>query len=150
MQAASRCGQEQLHGEVHEDCLKRLCAIQQLKRRDPLFCYWSTPAGCSLFGAASPLRSVSLKTNWPLGLNGMKRDVLDGRHSSTSRASASNRTIKISASIATTFGSKRPNSDVQTVYLSLLKTVIGSTALRGRVTAISTPARRIPERLSNR
>jgi hypothetical protein len=33
----------------------------------------------------------------------MKRDVLDGRTSSTNRASACNRTIKISASIATTF-----------------------------------------------
>jgi hypothetical protein len=32
----------------------------------------------------------------------MKRDVLDGRTSSTNRASASDRTIKISASIATT------------------------------------------------
>jgi hypothetical protein len=35
----------------------------------------------------------------------MKRDVLDGTTSSTSLASATNRTIKISASIATTFGS---------------------------------------------
>ena len=38
-----------------------------------------------------------------LALNGTKRDVLGGR-TSTNRASASNRTIKISASIATTLG----------------------------------------------
>jgi hypothetical protein len=34
----------------------------------------------------------------------MKRDVLDGRISSTNRVFASDRTIKISDSIATTFG----------------------------------------------
>jgi hypothetical protein len=33
----------------------------------------------------------------------MKQDLLDGRILSTSRTSASDRTIKISASIATTF-----------------------------------------------
>jgi hypothetical protein len=43
--------------------------------------------------------------------NGIKRDMLDGRTSSTNRTSASNRSIKISASIATTFGSKRPKND---------------------------------------
>ena len=36
-------------------------------------------------------------------MKGTKRDVLDGRTSSTNRAFASDRTIKISASIATTF-----------------------------------------------
>jgi hypothetical protein len=59
----------------------------------------------------------------------MNRDVLDGAISSGTRAAASNRIIKIFASIATTFGSKQPNSDSGTVYLSLQKTVIGSTAL---------------------
>jgi hypothetical protein len=49
----------------------------------------------------------------------MKRDVLDGRTSSTNRAFASDRTMKISASIATTFGSKQPNSDAIGVDLSL-------------------------------
>ena len=105
-QAASRCGQEQLHGEVHEDFLERLGAAQPRQhqiRPPPLFCYRTTLAGCSSLGASSPLRPVSLKTNWPLGPNGMKGDVLDGRMSSTNLASASDRTIKISASIATTF-----------------------------------------------
>jgi hypothetical protein len=88
----------------------------------------ATPTGGSSLGASSHLRSVSLKTNWlRLGLNGMKRDVLDGRTSSTSRACASDRTIKISASIATTIFSIKPNSDIGTVDLSLRKTVIGST-----------------------
>jgi hypothetical protein len=45
----------------------------------------------------------------------MKLDVLDGRTSSTNRAFASNRTMKISASIATTFWTKQPNSDAFTV-----------------------------------
>jgi len=44
----------------------------------------------------------------------MKEDLLDGRMSSISRACASDRTIKISASIVTTLGSK-PNSDVTTM-----------------------------------
>jgi hypothetical protein len=57
----------------------------------------------------------------------MKRDVLDGRTSSTDRAFASERTIKISDSIATTFGSEQLNSDACTVELSLPKTVIGNT-----------------------
>jgi hypothetical protein len=71
-----------------------------------------------------------LKTNWLLALNGTKRDVLGGR-TSTNRASASNRTIKISASIATTLGSKQPNSDAHTVRLFLPKNVIGSTTFAG-------------------
>jgi hypothetical protein len=67
-----------------------------------------TLTGRSSLKASAPFGTVSLKTNWLLGLNGMKRDVLDGRTSSTSRARASDRTIKISASIATTiFGSSR-------------------------------------------
>jgi hypothetical protein len=41
----------------------------------------------------------------------MKADLLDGRTSSISRASASDRTIKISASIVTTLGSQRCNND---------------------------------------
>ena len=58
----------------------------------------------------------------------MKREVREGTVSFNALAAASNRIIKISASIATTFGSKQPNSDSGTVYLSLQKTVIGSTA----------------------
>jgi hypothetical protein len=45
----------------------------------------------------------------------MKWDALDGRTSSTNRAFASDRTMKISASIATTFWIKQPNSDARTV-----------------------------------
>jgi hypothetical protein len=66
----------------------------------------------------------------------MKRDVLDGRTSSTNRASASDRTIKISASIATTFWIKQPNSDAFRVDPPLRKTVIGSTTFARLVTAI--------------
>jgi hypothetical protein len=43
-----------------------------------------------------------LKANWLFGLNGIKREALDGRTSCASRLSASSRIIKISASIATT------------------------------------------------
>jgi hypothetical protein len=57
----------------------------------------------------------------------MNSDVLDGRTSSTNRAFASDRTIKISDSIATTFGSEQLNSDACSVDLSLPKTVIDST-----------------------
>jgi hypothetical protein len=57
----------------------------------------------------------------------MKLDVLDGRTSSTNRAFASDRTIKISASIATTFWIKQPNNDAMTIDLFSLKTVTGST-----------------------
>jgi hypothetical protein len=60
-------------------------------------------------------------------MNGMKRDVLDGSTSSTSRASPSNRTIKISASIGPPLDQKQPNSDDATVRLFLPKNVIGST-----------------------
>jgi hypothetical protein len=85
--------------------------------------YRTTLTGRSSLGASSPLRSVCLKANWLFGLNGMKLDVLDGRTSCTCRACASTRTIKISASIATTvFGSSRTRVD-----LFALKTVIGST-----------------------
>ena len=67
-------------------------------------------------------------TKWLLGLIGMKLDVLDGRPPCTRTSlSASNRTIKISASIATTLGSKRPNSDLIALDLFSLKTVTGST-----------------------
>jgi hypothetical protein len=62
----------------------------------------------------------------------MKWDVLDGRTSSTNRAFASNRSIKISASIATTFRIKQPKSDAVTVDLSLRKTVIGSICMNNR------------------
>jgi hypothetical protein len=69
----------------------------------------------------------------------MNCEVLDGRTSSTSRAFASDRAMKISASIATTFWIKQPNSDACTVDLSRRKTVIGSTTFaRGMVTALST------------
>jgi hypothetical protein len=57
----------------------------------------------------------------------MNWDALDGRTYSTNRAFASDRTIKISASIATTFWIKQPNSDACTVDLFCRKTVIGST-----------------------
>jgi hypothetical protein len=58
----------------------------------------------------------------------MKREVFDGRASSTSRTLASNRTIKISASIIVTFfGSKQPNTGVVTLRLFPQKAVIGST-----------------------
>jgi len=125
-QAASRCGQEQLHGEVHENRLEPMVAVHQVRPALP-FCYRTTLTDCSSFGASSPLRSGCLKENRLLGLKGTKTDVLDGRTSSTNRAFASNRSIKISASIATTFRIKQPNSDVVTLDLSLRKTVIGST-----------------------
>jgi hypothetical protein len=70
----------------------------------PLFSYRNSPTCRSALGASLALRSVSLKVNWVLGLNGMKRDLLDGMASSTDRAFASNRSIKISASIATRAG----------------------------------------------
>jgi hypothetical protein len=57
----------------------------------------------------------------------MNWDTLDGRTSSTNRAFASDRTIKISASIATTFWTKRLNSGACRLDLSRQKTVIGST-----------------------
>ena len=69
----------------------------------PLGRYRTTLTGRSSLEASLALRSVSLKVNWGLGLNGMNWDALDGRTSSTNRAFASDRTIKISASIATTF-----------------------------------------------
>ena len=75
-----------------------------------------------------------MKTNWLLGLNGMKLDVLDGRTSFANRAFASDRTMKISASIATTFWIKQPNSDADTVDLFRRKTVIGSTTFARRDT----------------
>jgi hypothetical protein len=54
----------------------------------------------------------------------MKQDVLDGSTSSTDRAFASDRTIKISDSIATTFGDQNwLNSDACRIDLSLPKTV---------------------------
>jgi hypothetical protein len=84
--------------------------------------------GGSSLEASAPLGSASLKTKWPHALNGMNGDLLDGRTSSTNRASASDFTIKISASIATTLGSK-PNSHSRMVELSFAKTVIGSTTL---------------------
>jgi hypothetical protein len=46
---------------------------------------------------------LSLNVNWLFGVKDTKRDeVLDGTVSFTARAAASNRTMKISASIATT------------------------------------------------
>jgi hypothetical protein len=63
--------------------------------------------GGSSRGASATLGLVFLKVNWVLGLNGMNQDVLDGSTSSTDRAFASDRTIKISDSIATTFGSEQ-------------------------------------------
>jgi hypothetical protein len=59
----------------------------------------------------------------------MNREVLEGTVSFNALAATSNRFIKISASIATAFGSKQPNSQSGMVYSSLQKTVIGSTAL---------------------
>jgi hypothetical protein len=70
---------------------------------------------------------VFLKVNWVLGLSGTNWDALDARTSSTNRAFASDRTIKISASIATTFWIKQPHSDAFRVDLSRRKTVINST-----------------------
>jgi hypothetical protein len=70
----------------------------------------------------------------------MKQDVLDGRTLSTSRTSASDRTIKISASIATTFSDrKQPNSDADRVDLSLQKNVIRSTIATSNPTVASWP-----------
>jgi hypothetical protein len=43
-----------------------------------------------------------LNENWLFGVKGMNREVLDGIVSFNARAAASNRTMKISASIATT------------------------------------------------
>jgi hypothetical protein len=68
-----------------------------------------------------------LKANWLFALNGIKRDVLDGRTSRPSRASVSNRIIKISASIATTLWIKTAEQRCFALRLSFRKTVIGST-----------------------
>jgi hypothetical protein len=84
-------------------------------------------------GVSATLGPVFLKVNWVLGLNGMNWDVLDGRTSSTNRAFASDRTIKISDSMATTFGPEQLNSDASRVDLSLPKAVTDSTPLRCRV-----------------
>ena len=59
--------------------------------RRPIFRYRTTLTGRSSLGASSPLRSVCLKANWLFGSNGTKWDLLDGRTSSTKRASASAR-----------------------------------------------------------
>ena len=63
--------------------MKRLAAVRSRQRqlKPPPLCYRTTLTGRSTFGTSSPLRPVSLKTNWLLGLNGVKRDVLDGRTS---------------------------------------------------------------------
>jgi hypothetical protein len=53
--------------------------------------YRTTLTGRCSPGASSPLRSVCLKANWLFGSNGTKWDLLDGRTSSTKRASASAR-----------------------------------------------------------
>ena len=55
--------------------------------------YRTTPTGCCSLGASSPLRSVCSKANWLFGSNGTKWDLLDGRTSSTKRASASSRGV---------------------------------------------------------
>lgn len=95
----------------------------------------TAPIGGRSLRASSPLRSSCLKTNW---LNGMKQDVLDGRTLSTSRTSASDRTIKISASIATTFSDrKQPNGDAGRVDLFLQKNVIRSTIATSNPTVAS-------------
>jgi hypothetical protein len=114
---------------VHEGCLEHLAAVQRRRTNSerPGACYRTSLAGGSLLGASAPPCLAFLKANWLIGLNGIKGDALAGKASCASRLSASNRIIKISASIATTFGSKRPNSDVDTVYLSLLRTMTGST-----------------------
>jgi hypothetical protein len=111
---------------VYEDCLERLGAIQQLRPRGPLSA--AVHSGRLLFVWSFLALEVRLLENeWAIGLNGMKRDALEGMTSSTRRTSASNRTMKISASIATFFESTRPNSDANSVRLFLQKTVIGST-----------------------
>jgi hypothetical protein len=68
-----------------------------------------------------------LNVNLLLGLNGIKRDVLDGRTSRPTPASVSNRIIKISASIATTLWIKTAEQRCFALRLSFRKTVIGST-----------------------
>ena len=68
--------------------------------------------GRSLRDASAPL-AVSLKPRLLFGLNGMKWTCSTaGLSAQETSLSASNRTIKISASIAITFGSKQPNSDL--------------------------------------
>jgi hypothetical protein len=62
--------------------------------------------------------------------------VLDGRTSSTNRAFASDRTIKISASIAVTFWIKTAEQRYNMVDLPCLKTVIESTTFSGRGTLV--------------
>jgi hypothetical protein len=86
-----------------EKCATFLSAVDVGSRPPSLACYDAAPTGHSSPGGCAPLGSLSLKANWLFGLNGMKLDLLDGKTSSTSRAFASDRTIKISASIATTF-----------------------------------------------
>jgi hypothetical protein len=90
---------KELHGEVREGCLDSVAW---------LFRYRTSLTGGSLLGASAPSRFVSLKANWLFGLNGIRQDPLDGRTSCAILLSASNRNIKISASIATTYGSNRP------------------------------------------
>jgi hypothetical protein len=77
----------------------------------PGSCYRTSLTGSSSLGASASALSAFLQASWLFGLIGIKRDALDG--SCESRLSASNRIIKISASIVTTFGSKRPNSDAR-------------------------------------
>jgi hypothetical protein len=100
---------------VREGCLERLAALQRHHHQlwaSRLFCYQTSLTGGSTLGASAPSWFVSLKANLLFGLNSIWRDALDGRTSCASLLSASNRSIKISASIATTFGLKRPKSDV--------------------------------------
>ena len=58
-------------------------------------------------GAPSSFR---LNVSWALGLKGTNGETLEGSFSGTGRTAASNRTMKISASIATTLGSRQANT----------------------------------------
>jgi hypothetical protein len=100
---------------VREGCLERLAALQRHPHQlwaSGLFCYRTSLTGGSTPGASATSWFGSLKANWLFALNGLRRDALDGGTSCASRLSASNRSIKISASIATTFGLKPLKSDV--------------------------------------
>ena len=59
-------------------------------------------SGRSSHTASACLWLVSLKVNFGSGLNGTNGDVLEGGGFCSARAAASNRIMKISASIATT------------------------------------------------
>ena len=86
------------------------CGDQHHPQNRPNERYCITRRGGASRTASDGRSGLCLNVNWLLGLKGMNREVLDGTVSFNARAAASNRTMKISASIATTFRSRQPNT----------------------------------------